>query len=136
VITGAGLDLFDVSRMEREIARQGTHLLDELFSRAEQASCAARRRPASGLAARFAVKEACFKALGTGMIGRMCWRDIETTPSAWGGMDVSLAGETARVASESGVRGIHVAFTVTRNHAVAWAVADSTNGSEEGADAV
>ncbi|MDO8836817.1 MAG: holo-ACP synthase [Vicinamibacterales bacterium] len=135
MITGAGLDLFDISRMEREIARQGTHLLDELFSGAEQASCAALSRPARGLAARFAIKEACFKALGTGMVGRMCWRDIETSSSGRGGMTVSLAGDTARVASNSGVRGISVAFTVTRNHAVAWAVAEGTR-SEEGADAV
>jgi holo-[acyl-carrier protein] synthase len=135
VITGVGLDLFDVSRMEREIARQGTHLLDELFSGAEQASCKATPRPARGLAARFAIKEACFKALGTGMVGRMRWRDIETTVSGTSGATVSLAGETARTASDNGVRGIHVTFTVTRDHAVAWAVADNIR-SEEGADAV
>lgn len=135
MITGVGLDLFDISRMEREVARQGTHLLDELFSGAEQAACAATPSPARGLAARFVIKEACFKALGTGMVGRMRWRDIETTLCGRGGAAVSLAGETARAASDKGVRRIHVTFTVTRDHAVAWAVADN-NRSEEGADAV
>ena len=135
MITGAGIDLFDVVRMEREVARQGSHLLDELFSITEQVSCATARRPCRSYAARFAVKEACFKALGTGKIGRMAWRDIETATTTGGGLAVTLTGETARVASELGVCAIRAAVSMTRDLAMAWVVATGPL-AEERADAV
>jgi holo-[acyl-carrier protein] synthase len=131
VITGAGLDLFDVARMEREAARQGTPFLDELFSGDEQAACARGSRPAVGYAARFAVKEACFKALGTGKIGTMAWRDIEAAAAGPGRFVVTLRGETARLAERRGICRLLVAWSATRRHAVAWVVAEGDGVAED-----
>ena len=72
-----GIDLMEVARLEREVARRGDGLLEELFSPSELAWCRRRRRAAEGYAMAYAAKEALFKALGTGKVGRMAWSDIE-----------------------------------------------------------
>ncbi len=127
-MTGAGLDLFDVARIEREVSRHGPDLLHELLTPAELAECRARRRPAQGHAERFAAKEACFKALGTGKIGAMRWHDIEISTSAPGNPAVSLRGETAREAEALGVTGIHLSWSSTPDRAVAWVVMQGAEG--------
>jgi holo-[acyl-carrier protein] synthase len=120
---GSGVDLTDVGRFEREVARRGEALIEELLSEGERAWCRRRRRPAEGHAMLYAAKEALFKALGTGKVGRMAWHDVEV---AWHGGTtrpaMTLAGETASVAEAAGVTGVHVAVTTTREHAVAWVV--------------
>jgi holo-[acyl-carrier-protein] synthase len=123
VILGCGIDVMEVARFEREVARRGDGLAEELFSGSERAWCRRRRRPAEGYAMAYAAKEALFKALGTGKVGRMAWNDIEV---AWSEGDhepaVTLSGETASVAAAAGVTGLHAAVTTTREHAVAWVV--------------
>jgi holo-[acyl-carrier protein] synthase len=120
---GSGVDLIDVGRFEREVARRGQALIEELFSEGERAWCRRRRRPAEGHAMLYAAKEALFKALGTGKVGRMAWHDVEV---AWHGGTarpaMTLTGETAAVAEASRVAAVHVAVTTTREHAVAWVV--------------
>ena len=123
MILGCGIDLMEVARFEREIARRGDGLVEELFGPAELAWCRRRRRSCEAYAMTFAAKEALFKALGTGMTGRMTWGDIAI---AWPGGTpcpaMTLSGETAAVAAEMGVRGVRVAMAATREHAVAWVV--------------
>ena len=123
MILGCGLDLMDVGRFEREVARRGGSLLGELFSPAELALCRSRRRPAEGYAMGYAAKEALFKALGTGKIGRMAWHDIGV---GWEGArsraTVDLAGATAQAAAAMGVTAVRLALATTREQAVAWVV--------------
>ena len=118
---GSGVDLIDVIRFEREVARRGDALIEELFSGAERAWCGRRRRPAQGHAMLYAAKEALFKALGTGKVGRMAWHDVGL---AWPEGDarpaMTLSGETAGVAEQLGLTVVHAAMTATREHAVAW----------------
>ena len=82
----------------------------------------------------YAAKEALFKALGTGKVGRMAWHDVEV---AWHGGTtrpaMTLAGETASIAAAAGVTGLHVAVTTTREHAVAWVVLQGARGWALGA---
>jgi len=120
VITGAGIDLFDVARIDREVARHGASLLDELFTPSERAFCLALRHPARGFAIRYAAKEACFKALGTGKIGGMSWHDIQVTTTPHGTAEITLRGETAREADAQGIGRILVTTTTTPRQAVAW----------------
>ena len=77
MILGSGVDLIEVARFEREAARRGQSLIEELFSAPELAWCRRRRRPAEGYAMGDAAKEALYKALGTGKVGRMAWSDVE-----------------------------------------------------------
>jgi holo-[acyl-carrier protein] synthase len=117
-----------VARVEREASRPGLDLLDELFTPAERAAAASAHRPGRRYAAGYAVKEACFKALGTGKVGRMAWRDIEVTAPRGGALSVALSGETARVALEHGVGRVLATVSVTRDCAVAWVVAVGAGG--------
>jgi len=124
MILGCGIDLIEVARFERELSLRGTDLLDDLFNPAELERCRARRRPEEGYAMGFAAKEACFKALGTGKIGAMAWRDIDVAHGvSRAHPTVTLAGETAAVAASLGVTRVHAALTCTREFAAAWVVA-------------
>ena len=123
MILGCGVDLMEVARFEREVARRGDGLADELFSDSERAWCRRRRRPAEGYAVAYAAKEALFKALGTGKVGRMAWSDIEVAwPAGHARASMTLTGEAATVADSLGVTGVHVSMACTRTLAVAWVV--------------
>jgi holo-[acyl-carrier protein] synthase len=118
---GSGVDLIDVGRFEREVARRGDALIEELFSEGERAWCRRRRRPAEGHAMLYAAKEALFKALGTGKVGRMAWHDVEV---AWHGGTarpaMRLSGETAAAASH--VAAVHVTIATNRRYGIGWVV--------------
>ncbi len=119
----------EVARFEQEAASRGDSLIEELFSPAERAWCLSRRRPAEGHAMVYAAKEALFKALSTGKVGRMAWRDVEVVwPDGPARPVMTLSGETAAVAAEMGATGVHVAVTATREQAVAWVVLDKGRG--------
>ncbi|MFO7693897.1 MAG: holo-ACP synthase [Vicinamibacterales bacterium] len=125
MILGSGVDLMEVARFDREVARRGQSLVEELFSAGELAWCRRRRRAAEGYAMAYAAKEALFKALGTGKVGRMAWHDVAMGwPEGASQPAITLAGETAEVAAAMGVAGLHVAVTATREHAVAWVVVE------------
>jgi holo-[acyl-carrier protein] synthase len=76
MIIGVGTDLIDISRMERTIARFGDRFLDRVFTDVERRKASARAFPVAAFAQRYAAKEACAKALGTGFRQSVFWRDI------------------------------------------------------------
>jgi len=120
VILGIGFDLVDVDRFSRVAARHDPGFINSLFPAAEAAWCAARRRRDEHLAARFAAREALLKALGTGLVGLMSWRDIEVVPGdAPGTARLALRGAVWAEAERQGVRRIHLALATTRALAAA-----------------
>jgi holo-[acyl-carrier protein] synthase len=77
VILGLGSDLIDITRIARSIERFGDRFINRCFTDVEKARAA--RRPLiadASYAKRFAAKEACAKALGTGMRAGVFWRDM------------------------------------------------------------
>ena len=115
MILGCGVDLIEVARIERELTRRGGDPFDDLFTPAEVAWCRARRQPAEGYALGFAAKEALLKALGTGLVGRMAWKDMQIDWTAREGRPaVTLAGETGRVAAAMGVEHVHLTAALRR----------------------
>ena len=119
-----GVDLIEIARVERMLARYGDRFLERVFTPAEILYC--RARPAE-LAARFAAKEAVAKALGVGvrMIARdgVNWRDVEVTGDARGKPLVRLHGRAAERAGELGLTEWAVSLSHTREHAIAFVVA-------------
>jgi holo-[acyl-carrier protein] synthase len=83
MILGIGSDLVDVRRIEQVIARHGDRFLNRIFTPTERARAERRVRKAETYAKRFAAKEACAKALGTGLHRGVFWRDmgVENLPS-------------------------------------------------------
>jgi holo-[acyl-carrier protein] synthase len=76
VIIGIGSDLIDIRRIERSLERYGERFIVRLFTDVERARSERRRARAASYAKRFAAKEACAKALGTGMSRGVFWRDM------------------------------------------------------------
>jgi holo-[acyl-carrier protein] synthase len=114
---GCGLDLVEVERFERALARHPA-LEPRLFTAAEIAYCRARGRPALHLAARFAAKEAVGKLLGSGVLS---WREIEVTGGPQPG--VTLSGRTLALARERGISEVRVSLSHVDSLAGACAVA-------------
>jgi holo-[acyl-carrier protein] synthase len=76
MIIGVGTDLLDIRRIERTLDRFGDRFLNRVFSENERARCDHFTNRASRYAQRYAAKEACSKALGTGFRQGVFWRDI------------------------------------------------------------
>ena len=119
-----GVDLIEIARVERILARYGDRFLERVFTPAEVLYCRARLPE---LAARFAAKEAVAKALGVGvrMIARdgVRWRDVEVTGDARGKPLIRLYGRAAERAAELGLTEWAVSLSHTREHAIAFVVA-------------
>jgi len=76
MILGLGSDLIDIRRVEESIARFGDRFLGRIFTEGERAKSEKRANRAASYAKRFAAKEACSKALGTGLNRGVYWRDM------------------------------------------------------------
>jgi holo-[acyl-carrier protein] synthase len=76
MILGLGNDLIDIRRIEKTIERHGERFLSRIFTDIERAKSDRRAARAASYAKRFAAKEACAKALGTGLNQGVFWRDM------------------------------------------------------------
>jgi holo-[acyl-carrier protein] synthase len=76
MIVGIGSDLIDIRRVEKVIERHGERFLSRIFTDVERAKAERRARSTDTYAKRFAAKEACSKALGTGIRQGVWWRDM------------------------------------------------------------
>jgi len=125
VILGVGIDLERVDRFAPADPEHERGLHERVFTAAELAYCRGMQRPAPSLAARFAAKEALFKALGTGKQSDMSWHDVEVVHEELGRPALVLAGRTKEIADRMGVARIHVSITHTRESAAAVVVLES-----------
>ncbi len=92
MIIGIGSDIVDIRRIERSIERFGDKFIDRIFTEAERARAERRRRGAETYAKRFAAKEACSKALGTGFRDGVFWRDLGVVNLPSGRPTMELTG--------------------------------------------
>ena len=76
MILGIGSDIFDARRIERVIERHGERFLARVYTATERAKAEGRAKRTETYAKRFAAKEACAKALGTGLRAGVFWRDM------------------------------------------------------------
>jgi holo-[acyl-carrier protein] synthase len=92
MIIGIGSDLIELRRIERTIERHGERFLDLIFTAAERAKAEGRARKVETYARRFAAKEACAKALGTGLRAGVFWRDMGVVNLPSGRPTMTLTG--------------------------------------------
>jgi holo-[acyl-carrier protein] synthase len=92
MIIGIGSDLCDVRRIERVIGRHGERFLARVFTPAERAKAERRAKRFETYAKRFAAKEACAKALGTGLRAGVFWRDMGVVNLPSGRPTMKLTG--------------------------------------------
>ena len=92
MIIGIGNDLIDIRRIERTLERFGDRFIQRIFTPLEQKKADRRRNRVETYAKRFAAKEACAKALGTGFRKRVFWRDLGVVNLPGGKPSMELTG--------------------------------------------
>jgi len=92
MIIGLGSDIVDVRRIKEVLDRHGSRFLDRIFTSAERAKADRRARRVETYAKRFAAKEACAKALGTGLAAGVFWRDMGVVNLPSGRPTMKLTG--------------------------------------------
>ncbi len=125
-----GIDIIEIDRVARTLARFGERFLQRVYTEAEIAYC--RGKP-SRLAARFAAKEATAKALGVGIFWRegVYWRDVEVIRDRRGKPDIRLHGSALERAQQEGLTHWALSLSHSQDYAVAMVVA--TKGMAENA---
>jgi holo-[acyl-carrier protein] synthase len=96
MILGIGNDIIDIRRIEAAIERYGERFLNRIFTDVERAKSDRRQQRAASYAKRFAAKEACAKALGTGMADGVFWRDMGVVNLPSGRPTLVLTGGAQR----------------------------------------
>lgn len=123
MIRGIGVDIIEVPRVERVVARWGDAFLGRVFTDAERRHAGPSPWTVQRLAGRFAAKEAVMKALGLGRRS-MTWREIEIGTDTLGKPIVRLSGRAAAAAQRLGAGAWLVSISHTRRLAVAQVVAE------------
>jgi holo-[acyl-carrier protein] synthase len=111
MVIGVGIDVIQNERIRESLERFGSRFLNRIYTETEISYCNKCADPGIHFAARFAAKEAAFKALGTGWAAGVKWKDVEVQRLASGQPELHLYGEAlARATSMGGTR-YHVSLT-------------------------
>jgi holo-[acyl-carrier protein] synthase len=121
MILGIGTDLLDVARMAMELKEEGGGFRNTVFTPSEIEYCEAKRYPARHFAARFAAKEALFKAL-SGSASRDFWREVEVVRTLDAPPQLLLHGRVKEAADRLGVTNILISLSHTDSLAAASVV--------------
>ena len=129
MIIGIGSDLSDIRRVEKTLERFGDRFVQRCFTPIEQARSERKNDRASSYAKRFAAKEACAKALGTGLKRGVFWRDMGVINLRSGQPTMALTGgaaERLRSMTPEGMRAvIHVSLTDDHPYAQAFVIIEA-----------
>ncbi len=96
MIIGIGSDLIDIRRIEKTLERHAERFIARVFTPIERAKSERRKQRAASYAKRFAAKEACAKALGTGLSQGVFWRDMGVVNLPSGAPTMRLTGGAAQ----------------------------------------
>jgi holo-[acyl-carrier protein] synthase len=122
MIVGVGIDIVDIRRVRRILERQGERFMRRVFTAGEQEYCLAHRDAAPYFAARFAAKEALFKALGTGWAQGVSWLDAEVRRESSGAPRLVLSGGAEVAGRALGTQAIHVSLSHAEEAAIALVI--------------
>ncbi len=122
MIYGTGVDLVSINRMEKVLLRWEDRFVKRVFTDREAHTCRHRPAPHAAFALRFAAKEAFSKALGLGMRGGLCWRNIEVFNEPSGKPALRLFDTAADICREKGISGIHLSLSDDGDYGIAMVV--------------
>ncbi len=124
MIIGLGNDIVDIRRIEKTLESYGERFIDRIFTPVERAKSDRRANRAASYAKRFAAKEACSKALGTGFHAGVFWRDMGVVNDSLGKPTMCLTGGAAERLSQITPAGKHAVIhvTITDDHPYAQAI--------------
>ena len=121
MIIGIGTDLVEIARIERMLERHPERSQAKIFTAGEIAYCRRSQRPWESFAARFAAKEAFFKAVGTGWRSGVSWKEVEVVREGAAPF-LRLHGDTADTAFRLGVARSHLTMSHTDTNACAFVI--------------
>ena len=124
MIIGIGSDLIDIRRIEKTLEKFGPRFIQRLFTETEQRKSEGRKNRAASYAKRFAAKEACSKALGTGFRRSVYWRDMGVVNLRSGKPTMALTGGAAARLREITPAGMQaqIDLTITDDFPLAQAI--------------
>jgi len=122
MIVGTGVDIVETSRIQRALERHGDRFARRLFTAGEIAYCERFKNKAERYAARFAAKEAAFKALGTGWREGVRWVDVEVRHQPSGKPELVLCGRAQELAHTLGVTHSAVSISHADHYAMALVI--------------
>jgi holo-[acyl-carrier protein] synthase len=122
VILGIGVDIVEIEKLRLAMIRRGERLRDRAFTRAEIDYCERRANKFQHYSARFAAKEAVFKAIGTGWRDGVSWQDAEVSNQMNGKPALLLSGRSLELANLMGTRKYWISLSHTDQYAVAQVV--------------
>ncbi len=129
MIIGLGQDMIDIRRVEKTLKRHGDRFVQRLFTPVEQAKSDRRKKRAASYAKRFAAKEACAKALGTGLNQGVYWRDMGVVNLPGGKPTLELTGGAKNRLDKITPPGhqafIHLTITDDDPHAQAFVIIEA-----------
>ena len=124
MILGLGNDIIDIRRVERTIERYGDRFLSRVFTDIERRKSDGRAGRTASYAKRFAAKEACAKALGTGFRQGVFWRDMGVVNLPSGRPTLELTGGALQALAELTPEGheVRIDLTITDDFPMAQAI--------------
>jgi holo-[acyl-carrier protein] synthase len=129
MIIGIGNDICDITRIEKVYEKYGVRFLNRIFTPLEQKKALSRSSAPPTLAKRFAAKEACAKALGTGMSAGVFWKDMGVVNKPSGQPTLTLTGGALKrleALTPKGMRAaIHLTLTDEYPHAQAFVIIEA-----------
>jgi holo-[acyl-carrier protein] synthase len=131
---GLGNDLIDIRRIEKTLERYGERFTTRVFTEIERRKSEGRRLRAASYAKRFAAKEACAKALGTGLRQGVYWRDMGVVNLPSGRPTMRLTGGAAKVLQDLTPDGYEarIDLTITDDFPLASAIVIISGIPEKG----
>ena len=128
MIFGVGVDLVEIARIEDSFRKFPGRFEQKIFTEVERAYCSRMPIPAQHYAARFAAKEACLKALGTGKARGIGWRDIGIVNLDSGQPVLVITGRAREIGDACHITAAHVSLSHTRGHSMAAVVLECADG--------
>lgn len=122
-IIGHGIDIVETARIGYLVDKYAHRFIHRCFTEAERSYANGQKRWIEHLAARFAAKEAIFKAMGTGLTAGIRWTDAEVVRLLGGQPTVSLYGRASQIASRLGIQKWYLSLSHTPEHAIASVIA-------------
>ena len=124
MIFGTGLDIIEIKRIKNSIEKYSPKFEKRVFTSNEINYCKSQGNPAKHYAARFAVKEAVSKCLGTGITGTLGFQDMEITHEETGKPVLKMIGKGKELFQRLKLKSIHITISHDRTHAIAHAIAE------------
>lgn len=122
-VVGIGTDIVECLRIAQMIDRHGELFINRVYTPREIQYCQSRKQATQHFAGRWAAKEAALKALGTGWIKGISWRDVEVANDDAGRPAIILRGGAKEVAKKLDVGDLLISISHCRSHATAYALA-------------